>query len=251
MVNKTEKFNYIITGATSGIGMELAKTLDKEENHLILISRSEVKLNDIKNRLNYSNEIWPIDLTNIEQLTSFLAERKIKVKGFVHCAGVESVLPLRLISYKKFDELMRLHLYSFIEIVKFIERNKGVEDEFLTSIVAISSIASQRGGIGQTMYSASKSALESSVRVLSKELAKKGIRLNSIQPGLVNTEMTERWMRKMGIENINELKQLQLNGVAEAKDIVALIIFLLSDSSNHIIGSEIKIDSGGPLNKVF
>lgn len=242
---------YLITGVTSGIGKSLVKLLDDCGYKLILIARSRDKLNELSNALKGNHEYLAIDLTNIDELSHLLKGRKDKIKGFVHCAGIESVLPLRQVSYSKFDYLMRLHLYSFVEIVKFIERNKSNSDSFLTSIVAISSIASHSGGIGQTMYAASKSALESTVRVLSKELANKKIRLNTILPGIVNTEMTERWRRKLGITHPDYLNQLQLNGIAEANDIVALIRFLLSDESKQICGTEIKIDGGGPINKYF
>lgn len=248
--NKTDSY-IIITGATSGIGKALARSLDNQLENLILISRSEELLKEFINTLNGNHKYLAVDLTNLETLANFLNDRKDRIKGFVHCAGSESVVPLRQVNYKKFDYLMRLHLYSFVEIVKFIDRNKKTNDEFLTSVVAISSVASQSGGIGQIMYSASKSALESTVRSLNKELVNKKIRFNSILPGIVNTEMTERWRKRIGIERQEDLNSLQLNGIAEPSDIVGLINFLLSDDSKQISGTEIKIDGGGPINKFF
>jgi short-subunit dehydrogenase len=242
---------YLITGVTSGIGKYLTQVLDNNGCKLILIARSSEKLNELSYTLKGNHEYLAIDLTNTDELSHALKDRKDKIKGFVHCAGSESVVPLRQVSYVKFDYLMKLHLYSFVEIIKYIERNKSNSDNFLTSVVAISSIASHSGGIGQTMYAASKSALESAVRILSKELANKKIRLNTILPGIVNTEMTERWRRKLGITNPEDLNKLQLNGIAETNDIVSLIQFLLSDESKQICGTEIKIDGGGPINKYF
>jgi len=242
---------FIITGATSGIGKAVASVLDGRSEKLILIARSAEKLSELSNMLAGNHEYLAIDLTNLDELSGVLKERKDKVKGFIHCAGSESVVPLRQVSYSKFDYLMRLHLYSFVEIMKHIESNKKNGEDYSTSVVAISSIASHSGGIGQTMYSASKSALESTVRVLTKELAGKKIRLNTILPGIVNTEMTERWRKKIGITDPEELNKLQLNGIAETSDIVALIWFLLSDDSKQICGTEIKIDGGGPVNKIF
>lgn len=251
LIDSTLAPSYVITGVTSGIGKYLTQLLDDCGYNLILIARSSQKLNELSHTLKGNHDYITIDLTNIDELSHILKERKDKIRGFVHCAGMESVVPLRQVSYMKFDYLMRLHLYSFIEIVKYIERNKSASDSFLTSIVAISSIASHSGGIGQTMYAASKSALESAVRTMSKELASKNIRFNSILPGIVNTEMTDRWRRKLGITNPDDLNKLQLNGIAEVNDIVSLIQFLLSDDSKQICGTEIKIDGGGPLNKYF
>jgi short-subunit dehydrogenase len=242
---------YMITGVTSGIGMALTRALDDAAHQLILIARSGEKLANLASTLKGNHICLAVDLVNLEELSGALAARKDKIKGFVHCAGSESVIPLRQVSYAKFDYLMRLHVYSFVEIVKHIEKNKTGSDDYLTSVVAISSIASHSGGVGQTMYAASKAALESTVRVLSKELVSKKIRLNAILPGIVNTEMTERWRKRVGITDPEDLNKLQLNGIAETVDIVNLVRFLLSDDSRQISGTEIKIDGGGPLNKYF
>jgi short-subunit dehydrogenase len=245
-----DKF-YIITGATSGIGKALANALDLQGERMILIARSNDKLFDLESNLIGNHVYLQVDLTNIDELIEILKQTSYKIKGFVHCAGMESVLPIRQVSYLKFDNIMRLHVYSFVEIVKYIDKNKNQDDQFLTSIVAISSIASQSGGIGQSMYASSKAGLEALVRVLSKELANKKIRLNSIQPGIVNTEMTERWRKKIGISSVDELNKLQINGIAECSDVVSLLLFLLMDNSKLISGTEIKIDGGGPTNKYF
>ncbi|NQV77144.1 MAG: SDR family oxidoreductase [Lutibacter sp.] len=244
-------FYYIITGATSGIGKTLVYELDNIGEKLILMARSSEKLKELESNFKTEHVYITVDLSNIQNLIDVLQTINYKIKGFVHCAGLESVLPLRQVSYLKFDNIMKIHVYSFVEILKYIEKNKSIGENYLTSIIAISSIASQTGGVGQSMYSASKAGLEALVRVLSKELSNKKIRLNSIQPGIVNTEMTERWRRKIGISNVNDLNKLQLNGIAESSDIVSLILFLLSDNSKQISGTEIKIDGGGPINKYF
>jgi short-subunit dehydrogenase len=245
------KKNIVITGATSGIGKCLVKKLDQDSNNLVLIGRSEKKLTEVSKSLKTSSTVIVIDLSETFDYSRLLQFLPTRVDGFVHAAGVESVEPLRAISYEKFNSVMRLHLYSFIEIVKAIDRNKKKSDEFHTSIVAISSIASDSGGVGQTMYSASKAALEATIKTLSKELAQKKIRLNAIKPGLVDTEMTRRWMRRIGIESIEDLNKMQINGVAQPEEIASLIKFMLSDQSSHIVGTQIRIDGGGPLGEIF
>lgn len=244
--------NYIITGATSGIGKSVILKLDSIGNHLILLARSTENLKKISNLLKFATfDLISVDLTELSFIDKLKELQITNIKGFIHCAGSESILPLRLISYDKFDKLMRLHVYSFVEIVKFIDKRKTQKDIYLTSIVGLSSIASHDGGVGQTIYSASKAALESVSRVLSKELVKKKIRLNTILPGLVDTEMTERWRKKIGIENKDDLHQMQLNGLIDPKEVAELINYLLNDLSRHIVGTEIRIDGGGPLNKIF
>lgn len=245
------KKNIIITGATSGIGRALVDEVDNEFNNLIFIGRSYEKLTELSNQVKTSSSILTVDLHDLERLAELLPQLPTRVDGFVHAAGVESIEPVKMVNYKKFDILMRVHVYAFLEILKYIEKNKRKADEYHTSVVAVSSIASDAGGVGQTMYAASKAALEAAIRVLSKELADKRIRLNAVKPGLVDTEMTRRWMRRIGISDFAEVEKMQLNGVAQPKEIASLISFLLSEQAQHIVGTQIKIDGGGPSGKVF
>jgi len=242
------KKNYVITGATSGIGKAIAQILDSDDNNLILLGRSLNKLEIVAENLKASTILIECDLTDSESVQSIATKMPEKIDGFIHAAGQDSLESIRKLTYHKFDKLMRLHVYSFVEILKIIEKTKTKHDSNWTSVVAISSVASDIGGIGQTIYSASKSALEACIRVLSKELIRKKIRLNTVKPGLVNTPMLMSWAKQMEIANLEEL---QLYGIAEASDIANVVKFLLQSESMHIIGKEIKVDSGGLVNKYF
>lgn len=245
------KKNIILTGALSGIGRALVDELDCEENHLILIGRSPEKLAELRRQVKTTISTVAVDLTDLDKLAELLLQLPDRIDGFVHAAGIESVEPIKMVNYTKFDKIMRLHLYAFIEILKSIEKNKKKTDEYYTSVVVLSSIASDNGGVGQTMYAASKAALEATVRVLSKEMASKRIRINAVKPGIVDTDMTRRWMRRIGIADIAEVEKLQLNGVAQPEEVASLIVFLLSNQARHIVGTQIKIDGGGSSGKVF
>jgi NAD(P)-dependent dehydrogenase (short-subunit alcohol dehydrogenase family) len=251
MSEPAHKKTIIITGATSGIGRSLVWKLDNEVHHLGLIGRSQEKLTELAEQLRASTTVLAVDLFKIEGIAALGSHMPARIDGFVHAAGVESVEPIRLVNYEKFDRIMRLHVYAFVELLKIIEKIKKRTDEYPTSVVALSSIASDGGGVGQTMYAASKAAMEAAVRVLTKELAAKRIRLNAIKPGIVDTEMTRRWMRKIGVADIADVHAMQLNGIAQPGEIADLIAFLLSDQALHIAGTQIKIDGGGPSGKVF
>jgi len=251
MSKPSGKKTTVITGATSGIGRSLVWKLDDDEHHLVLVGRSEEKLTELAGQLRASTTVLVADLFNVEGIAALASEMPAHIDGFVHAAGVESVEPIKLVSYEKFDRIMRLHVYAFVEMLKILEKTKKRTDEYFTSVVAISSIASDSGGVGQTMYAASKAALEAAVRVLTKELAAKRIRINAIKPGIVDTEMTRRWMRKIGVVDVADVHAMQLNGIAQPGEIAELIAFLLTDQSLHIAGTQIKIDGGGPSGKVF
>ncbi len=251
MSEASGKKNIIITGATSGIGRALASRLDDDAHHLVLIGRSQDKLDALAAQLRASTTLIALDLAEVEQIPEIASQLPSRIDGFVHAAGVESVEPIKLVSYAKFDAIMRLHVYAFVELLKLIEKSKKRSDDYPTSVVALSSIASDNGGVGQTMYAASKAALEAAVRVLTKELAAKRIRINAVKPGIVDTDMTRRWMRKIGVADIADVQAMQLNGIAQPSEIAELIAFLLSSGARHIAGTQIKIDGGGPAGKVF
>lgn len=246
---KKSENKILITGGTSGIGREVLRKYDKSENEIFLISRKSFQ--EIT-----PNLINRAKLTLIQQDLSSTISEEVKNKLhedfnlFIHCAGMEYVKPLKYLTIENINSLMCLHVYSFIEILKCIEMYKKKSDNYWTSVVSISSIASDSGGIGQTAYSLSKAALEAATVTLNKELSAKKIRLNIVKPALVKTEMTTRWMDKVGLDE-NELKKIQLNGVPNAEDIMNLIDFLLSEKSFFISGKSILIDGGGIKNKFF
>ena len=226
--------NILITGATSGLGLELAKSLCNTKC-LILVGRSKKKLDSIRLELGENHHYIHADLTVADALTKELNKLKLKINGFAHCAGAEVLIPVKFLSYEKFNESLNLNVYSFIEVVKYVAATKKYKDEFFTSIVAVSSVASDNGGAMQGVYSASKAALESLALPLSRELVKKKIRVNTIKPGLIDNSMTRRWAQKVGIKDYS---QLELSGPALQDDVVELLKFLLSDNiSSEIVFS--------------
>ena len=243
--------NFIITGSSSGIGNALASQLNNPEFHLYLLGRDVEQANELKFKLDSKITFVKCDLKNIDSIQSSLSGLPSIIDGFVHCAGVTTTQPINKINYEKFDYIFKVNMFSFIEILKWIVKEKKLKSESWTSVVAVSSIASVRGGIGQTLYAASKAALEATVLTLSKELIRKKIRINSVRPGLVDTPMTRKWMETVGVDDLDKLNRLQLSGVAKPSDIANVICFLLEARSQHIVGQNINIDGGGPVSVFF
>ena len=243
--------NFIITGSSSGIGNAVASQLNNPDFHLYLLGRDIEQANKLKLKLDSHITFVECDLKNIGNIQSSLSGLPSVIDGFVHCAGVTTTDPISKINYEKFDYLFKVNMFSFIEILKWIVKEKKLNSEVWTSVVAVSSIASVKGGIGQTLYAASKAALEATVLTLSKELIRKKIRINSVRPGLVDTPMTRKWMEAIGINDLDELNRLQLSGVANPSDIANVICFLLETKSQHIVGQNINVDGGGPVSQFF
>lgn len=246
---KSSENRILVTGGTSGIGREVLRKYDTPENEIYLITRKSSE--EINSKLTTRAKLTVIQqdlqLPFSEEIINKLDQ---KFNLFIHCAGMEYIKPLKYLTTSDVNSLMHLHVYSFLELLKCIEKSKKKIDNYWTSVVSISSIASESGGIGQTAYSLSKAALEAATITLNKELSAKKIRLNVIKPGLVKTEMTLRWMDKIGLDEI-QLNEIQLNGIPKPEDIVNLIDFLLSEESFFISGKIIPIDGGGIKNKLF
>lgn len=231
----------LVTGASSGIGRATAIVLSKLGAQVVLVGRNEERLNDTLQHLSgRDHRCYTYDLAILEGIGPLLQEAVNhdgkKLDGIAHCAGVSLRLPVRNLRYEKMDMVMRTNFYSFVELAKHYSRNCSGG-----SIVAVSSLAAQEGGAGQTIYAASKAALDAAVKTLSKEFAKKGIRVNSVRPGYVNTPMYEDIKQKVGKDTLGED---QLLGIGEPEDVANLIAFLLSDASRFITGANYLIDGG-------
>lgn len=241
LVDLTGK-KILVTGASSGIGRATSIELSKLNAQVILIGRNRMELENTLSQMSGSNHGYYIndltDLSGIGTLVKHVVEADgRKLDGMVHCAGVSLRLPVRNLNYENMDVVMKTNFYSFVELVKhYSHRNSNGG-----SIVAVSSVAAQEGNVGQTIYAASKAALDAAVKTLSKELVKKGIRVNSVRPSFINTAMLEELKQKTGKETLGER---QLLGIGEPEDVANLIAFLLSDASKFITGANYLIDGG-------
>jgi NAD(P)-dependent dehydrogenase (short-subunit alcohol dehydrogenase family) len=234
----------LISGASVGIGKETALLLSKLGAKVILVDLNVDGLDKLLPMLeNSGHHSFPYDLSNIdgiENLVKNIISTVGPVDGFVNCVGIRSRRPLSLLKPKVISEVMNVNFGSFIEMVRCITKKKNFNEEL--SIVGISSISSQKGGVSVTAYAASKGAMDSAVRCLAKELAPKKIRVNTVVPAQINTPAYE----KMSQMSSGEDKTLarQYLGLGEPIDVANAIAFLLSKNSRFITGSSIPVDGG-------
>lgn len=238
------KRKILVTGASSGIGRAAAILLSRLGANLVLVGRNVEALKETESALAVGNhKIIVFDLADLSEIEYIFSEAvvhdKEKLNGFVYSAGVSSVVPLRNLNYNIMDNVMKINYYAFIEMVKYYSLKKYSQGG---SIVALSSIAAKQAGKCQTIYAASKAAIDISVRTLSMELVKKDIRINSVLPGMTDTNMAQGW-DDMG-EHLAEIVQSQLLGLGKPEQIANLIAFLLSDAASFITGRNYHIDGG-------
>lgn len=246
MIDLSEK-KILVTGASRGIGRAVAVLLSQLGAQVVLVARDKEKIEESMSLMEPGNHFAMIeDLCAFDRLgdliKSCVQRDGIKISGMVHCAGVSNSTPLNRISYEKLDNEMKINFYAFIGLIKYLSKRANHTDG--CSIVGISSAAAYRGEIGQTMYSATKASMDASVVTLAKELVNKGIRINSIRPGAIKTEMLEGWAKLKGVE-VDELGKVQPLGMGLPEDVAQLAAFLLSPASRLITGESINIEAGG------
>lgn len=232
----------LVTGATSGIGLGLCEKLVSYSCHVVAIGRDITKISHLLN--NKYLTFISYDLSKIEEYSKLFQDNleDLKFDGFVHCAGVEETLPLSVYTNDKIQNIFNINVFSGIELLRFFSKKKISNNG--SSVIFLSSVMGELGQPGKVGYCSSKSAILGVVKSSALELAKRKIRVNAILPGIVQTPLTEKLFESIDEENKNRIINMHPLGIGEVKDVVPLLIFLLSDSSKWITGQSIKIDGG-------
>ena len=239
----------IVTGASSGIGKQTAITLNSLGSDVILVARSEEKLIAlVENTLKSGNNAYycaDLSVVNeIEKLVKQIVIEQGKIDGLVYAAGVGTSIPLMQFKPEKVQRVFDINCFAFIEFVRQLCK-KGKYNEGMR-IVGVSSIASVQGDKSHMAYSASKAAMDAAVRCIAKEVADKGICINTVAPAMTETEMYLKYLEKYG-ENGDSNKELlkrQYLGIAKTQDIANAIAFLISPAARFITGIMLPVDGG-------
>ena len=243
--NKFSGKHFTITGAATGIGKETAVQLSRLGAMLSLIDIDQYGLQKVLEDINSPlHSSYTFDVGNtfeIENLVNKIVNEKGASDGLINCIGVRSRRPLSLLTPQILTGILNINLVSFIEFVRCLTKKGNYRQGM--SIVAVSSIAAQRGSAGVTAYAASKAAVESSVRCLAKELSGRSIRINTVVPAQINTPAYEDYMKTMGGQSDPVLERQYL-GLGQPAQVASVISFLLSDASSFITGSSIPVDGG-------
>jgi len=237
----------LITGASSGIGRSCSVECSKRGAGLILIGRNHEELMKTVSLLGPKSkaEVIAEDITQTENLEAVIAEKVLlsgKISGFIHCAGIEKTLPLKKHSSALYRDIFEVNVIAGFEIAKILSLKKYKDET--SSFVFISSVAGMVGEPGKTAYSASKGAVVSGARSLAMELCRSNIRVNSISPAMVNTQILEKMFEGIGEEASSEIIKKHPLGIGNPEDVANACIFLLSDASRWITGTNLVVDGG-------
>lgn len=243
--------NILVTGASDGLGKAICLLLNSLGANVIGIARNESKLEQLKEEMAYKEKFsyvirdLSIDIDELPNLVSKIAKEYGKLTGLVYAAGKLELLPIKALDSNSIDSLYNVNFKSLLMTTKgFTDKRNSLEN---SSIVYISSISSILGIKGMISYSTSKGAINSLVKTLAVEVSNRKIRVNSILPGHVETNMTLQNKDANSKEYLNELETMYPLGLGEPEDIANIVTFLLSDKSRWITGQNIVVDGGRTL----
>ena len=237
--------HILITGASSGLGRQIAIDLARGGANLILNGRDITKLEETRNLCKAHSEVFLIakDLIDEDFINAFSSQIDIPIDGVVLNAGVVKLNPIAYISQFDVDNIFDVNVKSNMLLMKFFVRKKLLNRR--SSVVFVSSIATRKPTVGNSVYNASKSALNGFAQSLALEVASRGIRVNSVLPGYVETNILGKVRDEDEIKK--HLTEYPLGRFGTPSDISSLVCFLLSDDSSWITGSQIPIDGGFSL----
>ena len=235
------KQTILVTGASAGIGREIAVLCAKMGAQVIINGRKRERLKETLELLEGDGHMVVAGDLTLPEERDALVEALPLLDGVVHCAGIGHRLLCKSIAESDVDLVMGINFKGPIMLQSSLLKKKRINKS--ASIVFITSMASQSPSYGNALYSASKGALISYANCLGLELASRQIRVNCISPAMVRTELILR----DGISEeqlLEDEKKYPLKRYGQPEDVAALAIYLLSDASSWMTGSDLKITGG-------
>ena len=241
MINLENK-NFIVTGASGGIGNAIIKKLNEAGANILASGTRIEKLEELKN--NYEKiKILKFDISQSDKIEEFIEnatnELGENLDGIINNAGItQDNLAIRM-SLDEWEKVININLTSTFLLSKFaikkMLKNKSGK------IVNITSVVGHTGNLGQANYTASKAGIVAMSKSLAIEYAKKNININCISPGFIKTAMTDKIDEKFKEVIISKIPSARLG---EPDDIANAVLFLSSDQSNYINGETIHVNGG-------
>ncbi len=234
----------LITGASSGIGRGIAIECAKMGAKIVITGRNPQRLNETFLLLEGESHIQIIaDLSSNEDLNS-LVEQCPPLDGLVNNAGIPKLMTVKFYKKDSLEEIIGLNTISPIMLTALLVKKKKLKNE--SSVVFISSISGVYiSTLGESSYSASKGAINGFIKGAAIDLASKKIRVNSVNPGLIQTNILELAGELFSEDQIQDkLKQYPLKRIGQPEDVAYGVVYLLSNASGWVTGTNIVIDGG-------
>ena len=233
----------LVTGASKGIGEACAKALADAGAELLLVSRTKKALEEVKSKIDDSggkSSIFVADISSMESI------KKLRTLGpfniLVNNAGSNVPEHFCEVSEKNFDNIMTLNVKSNFFVAQIVAKAM-IKSDVKGSIINISSQMGITGGKNRSVYCCSKHAMEGFSKCMALDLAKYGIRVNTVCPTYIETDMTRPYFKNKDFKNFI-LNRMPLGKVGKPEDVAGAVLYLASEASKMVTGSSIKVDGG-------
>jgi len=234
----------LVTGACGGIGEAVTKQLLAQGFGVWAVDMDVERLqNMFGSTQNVKTKVCAFENENAaKDLVKTIVEETGPLRGLVHCAGFDKLSPLYLNKRNDIEALFNIHVYATMDLCKFLAKKGNASEN--CSIVLISSLSAHEGAKGHTAYAAAKGALEGFLPSAASELADKGIRLNIVTLGVVETKMSMGFVGKMDDSQLTALRNSYPLGLGKPEDAANMICHLLSDKARWVTGQKFVLDGG-------
>lgn len=236
----------LITGASRGIGREIALCFAKEGAKVVLCATNQALLDDLVCEIERSECPKPLafafdiqDVKQIEHVVKKTLDTHSRIDILLNNAGVTRDKLLAFMSEEDWDVVLSINLKSVFVFTKAVSRLMIRQKS--GRIINMSSIIGLTGNAGQANYAASKAGIIALTKSAAKELARRNITVNAIAPGFIQTRMTEHLSDEIREEM---KKRIALGRFGEPKDVANAALFLASDLSSYVTGQVIRVDGG-------
>jgi NAD(P)-dependent dehydrogenase (short-subunit alcohol dehydrogenase family) len=235
----------LVTGASSGIGRAIAIECSKLGAKLIITARDEARLNETLSQMEGTeHSCVTADLCK-EDARNQLIDKMPLLDGLVNCAGITKTLPFPFVNSEALASVMDINFTApallSAQLAKKKHFSKNCSVVFISSNCGVWCVA-----LGNSIYSASKGAINGLVKNMALDLAAKGIRVNSVNPGMIDTHLLDAGT--ITPEQLEEdKKRFPLKRYGKPEEVAYAVIYLLSDASAWVTGSHLLIDGGYTL----
>jgi len=238
----------IVTGGGSGIGLAIAEKFTQHQIETIIVGRDEEKLKKAKVQL--GDHCHPMacdvsDLSSIPVLIEKVIAKFGQIDILVNNAGINMKKEFTEVTDEEFQQVITTNLCSVFAISREVVKQMMTKGS--GSIINISSMAAQYGLPKVIAYSASKTAIDGMTRAMAVELSPKGIRVNAIAPGFIETDMTAKALNSDPERKQKVFGRTPMGYMGKPDDIGEAALFLASDAAKYITGVVLPVDGGNSI----
>lgn len=238
----------IVTGAGSGLGFGIAEKFVTQGIKTILVGRDTDKLNAAHQHLGPLSFVRPCDLTDLKSIPSFidsLVQEFGKIDILVNNAGINMKKDFVEVTDEDFLKVINTNLLAVFSITREVVKDMLKHES--GSIINISSMAAQYGLPRVIAYSSSKTAIEGFTRAMASELSGRGIRVNCIAPGFIETPMTAKALNDDPPRKAKALGRTPMGKMGKPSDIGAAAAFFASEDAGFVTGTVLCVDGGNSI----